>query len=198
MSDKSRAGRAHRGLGTRADRRVHRTALAVTAVLHLGFATVLMRPTAGAPETAPQDEVVMQVVFIERIPDPLPVKTPAVEDRPRRTTSRARKPKAESRMRAVPAGTLPDATPSRPARRLDLAIAPGKFDFRRSPVERASVPLDATTTLLHVRMRDTSLGGRLQSMAQQRICGELRSALARNPESTASILGALQRHGCAI
>lgn len=101
-------------------------------------------------------------------------------------------------MKVVPAGPLPEVAPSRPARRLDLAIAPGEFDFRRGPVERPSVPLDATATLLHVRMRDTSLGGRLQSMAQRRICGELRSALARNPESTASILGALQRHGCTI
>jgi hypothetical protein len=157
------------------------------------FAAVLMRPTAGAPETVPQDQDVIQVVFIERAPEPR-LQAPAVEVPPRGTTARARKPKKVT----LPPDALPDVAPSHPARPLDLAIAPGAFDFRRSPVERTSARLDATTIRLHVRMRDTSLGGRLQSMAQQRICGELRSALARNPESTASILGALQRHGCTI
>ncbi|MGP1609283.1 MAG: hypothetical protein ACTS5G_01155 [Burkholderiales bacterium] len=174
-------------------------ALAISVGLHFGFVAVLVPSMNGSLEDAMQGQNAIEIVFVDRPSNLAQVtQTETLGSMRHHPVVQRQSPKLGSRAKAMSASDdLPDVA-STSATRLNLAIAPAEIDFRRNLVERPAPRLEATIIRLQIRMLDTSLGGRLQGMAQSRICGELRSALTRHWESTASIMSAIQRHGCAI
>jgi len=145
---------------------------------------------------------VTQIIFIERraehvaVAQPMPVRQ---EPRPSRTLKRSAP--------AQDAGLLVEEVSKGAAESL-LAPKPGPLNVElptlpirfATPGERALAD-DALPNLqgpqrMQVKFHDMSLGGRLQAMSKRRYCGELRGALARQPQSANAILSSMRERGC--
>jgi hypothetical protein len=194
----SHAGSAHQRVHE--GRRAKLAALAVTVGLHFFFVAGLLRVTHASLDGVTQDQDAIQVIFISR-PSSVLHQVPSTQAvAPRQRTAALRQsPDLERQPKAIsPMDDQPNVASTIPPTRLDFSIVPAEIDFRRNPIERPALVMEATPSRLQVRMLDRSFGGRLNAMTQRRACGELRAALATHSESTASIMQAMQRRGCAI
>ncbi|WP_386821806.1 hypothetical protein [Lysobacter brunescens] len=70
--------------------------------------------------------------------------------------------------------------------------------FRRDPLARRDTSFDPKPAALEEAIQDRSFGGWMQAATRKRMCGDLRAALRRSPESTASIIESMRRRGCRV
>ncbi len=189
----SRGGHAHE-VARHERHTAQLVAFAISAGLHFLFVAFLLR--IPGLDNVTQDQSATEVVFIVSQSARQHVTRSESPSKHARKQPRA---KPEEPQEALPVReSLPALVSPASAARLDLAIGPASFDFRKNPFAPPAPPLEATAPHFHVPMQDSSFSGRLQTMAQRRTCAELRSALAKDTESTASILNAMRQRDCDI
>lgn len=146
-----------------------------------------------APLGAPADAVI-QLVWIEEAPDAPPPSTAVTV--PQQPNHSAREVEQSIPALDKPLPTV-EAGPGKGTPALDLSLPSGEVGF---PSRRIYAPGPSQTLAPEPRARftfmDRSLGGTMQRMSRNRMCGELKFALTDSPESTDAILASMKRIGC--
>lgn len=70
------------------------------------------------------------------------------------------------------------------------------LDFKPNLLKRRINTIQPTQEIMKLKMNDQSIGGRLRAMTKVSICEELRRSLINSPESTRSILAAMDENEC--
>jgi hypothetical protein len=70
--------------------------------------------------------------------------------------------------------------------------------FRRDPLARRDTSFDPKPAALEEAIQDRSFGGWMQATTRKRMCGDLRAALRRSPESAESIIDSMRKRGCRV
>jgi len=195
--------------------------LAVALMVAVHGAALLLLRTGPAPDPAlPRtDESRIRVSWSPRAPRQAPaaapVRAPAGASRRAHSVPRAPAPAPTPAAPADAAASVPvvgDDAWALPA----PAGSAGAGDFRRPLLggREGDAPLAGKNPLPGLRMRDSSLGGRLQAMAKAYDCGELKAALRAGPgalvggtapgagargggdASTDTLLATMRRLGC--
>lgn len=193
-------------------------ALAATCAIHaLLVGRLVWIPMSSVPRADDADDA-LDVIWIER-----PEAVSADSRRIAPESRAAERPSARSQ-RKHPAATTVTPMPHSPGAAVDAASAPAApalvvtddawqpmsgpqrpsgsdidpSAFRRDPLARRDTSFDPQPAALEDAIQDRSFGGWMQSATKKRMCGDLRAALRRSPESTASIIDSMRRRGCKV
>lgn len=198
-------------------------ALAATCAIHALLVGGLGRiPVSPLPRADHADDV-LEVIWIER-PEPAPadaMRIPPETQVARRAVARpaTRNPRAQSA-----ATTVAPMSPSSRDDAVDAASAPAAQTpvvaddawrpipgagrsrasdidpsaFHRDPLARRDTSFDPKPAALEDAIQDRSFGGWMQGATRKRMCGDLRAALSRSPESTYSIMESARKRGCRL
>lgn len=196
-------------------------ALAVTCAIHALLVGALGRiPVSPLPRTDRAEEV-LEVIWIER-PETVPADAMHIPLDAQATTRAVarpatRNPRAQSA--ATPVAPMPPSSrdvavgaPSAPAAQTPVVVddawrplsgarrsSASDIDpsaFRRDPLARRDTSFDPKPAALEEAIQDRSFGGWMQAATRKRMCGDLRAALRRAPESAESIIDSMRKHGC--
>lgn len=179
--------------------RVEQLAAAFAAIaLNLAAAWLLARDEAPQLRVQVGGDHVIQLVFLEREPDPVairvpvsalrqPTETPTRRTPPQETQARTSKPAADD------ASSSPVGTTGRP---LDLSIADAAIFFERKPLTSKEALISEAPIRMPLAFTDRSFGGVMQRHGTKMLCHELKSALRNSPGSASSILASMQEQGC--
>lgn len=191
-------GHAHRP-GAHAPARDRYAALALTILVNAVAGVLLLRVATQAPASGGGSEAVMTVVWVERA-RPAPIRPAPV------ARMRARERPAAAAVAAERDAGLSVAAPVvGPDLRLDSTplqepdrdgTQSGAFRHRGVFGPRAADPFAKTGDGIF-RMRDASVGGRLQAMARRSICRELRAQLHSGGNADMeAVLRTMAEQGC--
>lgn len=199
------AGRSKAGRSDAIEPSYWRALAALLALaLHVPVALLLLRGVGDerSRTSSRPDQERIRLTWSDPIPPPpLASRPPAA--------AQAVSPAATTRQRerepAAPAASTPSAPlivgndAWAPAARATPGKDGGGASFSRDVFERGGDDLFAPVQHMpQVRMRDRSLGGRLQEQSRQRACASLKAALQDRPESTHAILASMRRWDCTI
>lgn len=200
-----------------------RVALGATCVIHVLLLGGLWRvPGSPTPRVDRADDV-LDVIWIER-PEAAPLdsmRIPRVAHAADRVVTRppARPQRDQSAATAVApmSSSLADVAvdaASAPATHMQVvtddawrpvsgqrrssALDIDPSAFRRDPLARRDTSFDPKPAALEEAIQDRSFGGWMQAATRKRMCGDLRAALRRAPESTESIIDSMRKRGCRV
>jgi hypothetical protein len=193
-------------------------ALAVTCAIHALLMCGLVRiPASPTPRPDRVDDV-LQVIWVER-PEAVSADSMRIPAETHAAERPVTRPQRERPAAAVVAPVSPSSvdaavevtsTPAvqtlvvtddawRPLpgpRRSGADIDPSAF--RRDPLARRDTSFDPKPAALEEAIQDRSFGGWMQGATRKRMCGDLRAALSRSPESTYSIMESARKRGCRL
>ncbi|MGY0633916.1 hypothetical protein ACW7G3_07130 [Luteimonas sp. A478] len=182
-------------LGGEGLQRVDRGAAALVSVsfnlVLLCFLNASLR--SPGPHVAPAHDVI-QLVWIEEAPDALPPSTEVAV--PKQSNRSAREAEKAAPMFDKPLEAV-EAESGNGTQTLDLSLPGGElvYSSRRIYAPGPSLP-SAPEPRARFVFVDRSLGGTMQRMSKNRMCGELKFALTDSPESADAILASMKRIGC--
>ena len=164
---------------------VRLTGVAFAVLANLFLVWLLLNDRTTSPDLQEADESPLQVRWIEaKTPEMQAVEQPIVKSpksqRPKKTPS-VREIEVQPQRSEVGDAPLPSAESASPSR-LDLTLRDAgmlqKDLFEPSVLSRPKVDALDRELRVKVEVRDRSVGGRLQRMAGQSACNELRQAAA--------------------
>ena len=175
--------------------------VAGTCALAINGALLWFLVRMPMPERMEAEPTALQVVWITRttleepvLPEPRPVRRRAARRPVRRPTPSPSIRVVEPAPTAHPSPAVVDERWARPVAPSPPGDAGRRFE--PDPFAGRAAPLTAHQDRMDIRVRDRSIGGRLQEMTRRGICGDLRKALGVPTASAAAILASMQRHDC--
>lgn len=212
----------HRGNGVAKSRSLRSTreapscvALAIACAIHALLICGLVRiPASPTPRPDRVDDV-LQVIWFER-PEVVPADSMRI---PAETHAAERAVTRSQRERPAAAAVAPVSPSSVDAASAPAAQTPVVADdawrpipgagrsrasdidpsaFHRDPLARRDTSFDPKPAALEDAIQDRSFGGWMQGATRKRMCGDLRAALSRSPESTYSIMESARKRGCRL
>lgn len=177
-------------------------AASVAIALNAAGVWFLARHTGSDLPAEVEEDHVIQLVFLEREPEPVS----ALEQLPAATTKQARlRPTLAQPSKLTATELQPAADPnssgdpaSTAGRPLNLSVPDAPISFARNPVARQEAPIATAPSRMQLVFTDRSFGGMMQRMTKASICGELRKALSASPASAASIIASMERYDCKV